>query len=402
MTDSIQIKYPASTARFSRRWMMPIAGLLLVAVVGGIWRATRAGGAPVKPEAKMQEKREEVQELAAADIAIVEARELRLALPVSGSLAPLTQATVKAKVPAEVRETLVQEGMKVARGQVIARLDTADLQARFATQQAALDEAQARLSLAQKNSATNQALLKQKFISQNAFDTTQNSVELAQANVKSAASQLEIARLAMADTVIHAPIDGIVSKRYVQPGEKVSPDMPLFSIVNLAQLTLEAQVPASEIPRVSVGQEVVFSVDGFPGRAFSGKVARINPTTEAGSRALLVYIAVANADGALRGGMFAKGGITLEKSVAAPLVPVTALRQENGVSILYKIENDRIVAQPVKLGLRNEDEGLVAVTEGIAGGARVLIANIDGVKPGNAVKMAQPASPAAPSADKKI
>ena len=169
----------------------------------------------------------------------------------------------------------------------------------------------------------------------------------------------------------------------------------LFSIVNLAQLTLEAQVPASEIPRIRPGQEVGFNVDGFVGRHFSGKVARINPTTEAGSRAMLVYISVPNVDGALRGGMFAKGSITTERSPVMPLVPIAALRTEKGQQVVYKIEGGKVVAQPVRLGLRSEDEGYAEVTAGLDKGASVIISRLDSVKPGSQVKL--PALPAPPA-----
>jgi len=281
---------------------------------------------------------------------------------------------------------------------VLARIDQADLRARLQQQQAMLDEAQAKLSLATKNEANSLALLKQKFIAQTAYDATQNSVDLARANVKSAAAMVEIARIALNDGVIKAPISGVVSKRHVQAGEKLAPDMPVYSIVNLSELTLEAQVPASEIPRVKVGQDVQFRVDGFQGRAFHGKVARINPATEAGSRAMLVYIAVRNDDSALRAGMFAKGSIVTDRSAVMPIVPVTALRTEKGQQVVYKIEQGKVIAQPVKLGLRNEDEGYAEVVDGLAQGANVIVSKLDGVKPGNQVKLpANVATPALPA-----
>lgn len=393
----------APTTRRRMRWSIPLVAIVLIGTAGGSWLALHAKntGAMEEKDDKGLNKKVDTYELAAGDIAAIEARELRVVLPVSGTLTALNQATVKAKVAADVRETLVPEGVKVARGQVVMRLDTADLQARLATQQAAQEEAKARLALAQKNHDSNLALLKQKFISQNAFDTAQNSVELAQAGMKSATSQLDIARRALDDAVVRAPIDGIISKRFVQPGEKAVPDMPLFAMVDLAQLILEAQVPAGEIPRVQTGQDVAFKVDGFPGRSFSGKVARINPAAEAGSRAMTVYIAVNNADGALRSGMFAKGGITLEKTAVMPLLPLAALRQENGANVVYKIEGRKVVAQPIKLGLRNEDEGMAEIASGLARGDRVLIVKLDGVKPGSAVKLPEQVQPAASTTGQK-
>jgi RND family efflux transporter MFP subunit len=377
----------------SRRWKKPVAGLLILLLAGGGWAYMQKSKAGAPPAASAQAgpgkdaPKVDVYELASADVAAVEARELRLNLPLAGSLTPLDQATVKSKVSGAVLETTVQEGMNVAAGQVIARLDAADQRARMAQQQAALDEAQARLSLAKKNNANSQALLKQNYISQNSYDTTQNSVELAQASVNAMRAQLELARIALADTVIRAPLSGVVSKRHVQAGEKVAPDMPVFTIVNLRQLTLEAQVPASEVPRVKVGQEVRFKVDGFAQRDFTGKVARINPTTEAGSRAMLVYISVDNSDAALRGGMFAKGNITTEKSALTPVVPLAALRTDKGRQVVYKIEGNKVVMQPVTLGLRNEDEGMAQVTSGLDKGASVIVAKLDDVKPGSKVRV---------------
>ncbi|MEG2033940.1 MAG: efflux RND transporter periplasmic adaptor subunit, partial [Janthinobacterium sp.] len=298
-----------------------------------------------------------------------------------------------------IHETTVQEGQSVAAGQILVRLDAADQRARLTQQQAMLDEAQARLSMAAKNEANSQALLKQKYISQTAYDTTQNSVDLARASVKSAAAMLDIARIALADTVIRAPMAGIVSKRHLQAGEKVAPDMPVYTIVNLAQLTLEAPVPSAEIPRIKLGQDVHFKVDGFGARDFAGKVTRINPTTESGSRAMLVYIAVDNGDGALRGGMFAKGSIVTERSPVAPLVPLTAVRNEKQGPVVYALVDNKVVAQPVTLGLRNEDEGYAEVKSGLVPGAKVIVAKLDGVKPGHGVSFAaQPGTPAAPAA----
>jgi RND family efflux transporter MFP subunit len=391
---------PTTRRPRSPNWRKPVAVLVVLGVAAGGWTVMRGNDsssapAPGGPVAQADgKKKQEVFELASGDIAAVEARSLAVSLPLSGSLAPLSSATIKSKVSGVVEATTVQEGMAVGAGQVLARIDQADLRARLQQQQAMLDEAQAKLAMATKNETNSEALLQQKYISQNAFDSTQNTVALARANVKSAAAMVEIARIALSDGIIKAPISGVVSKRHVQAGEKLSPDMPIYTIVNLSELTLEAQVPASEIPRVEVGQDVRFKVDGFQKREFEGKVARINPATEAGSRAMLVYIAVRNDDSALRAGMFAKGSIVTERSGVATIVPMTALRDDAGRQVVYKIEHGEVVAQPVTLGLRNDDEGYVEVTNGLDKGANVIVAKLDAVKPGAQVKLPSSASPA--------
>jgi len=267
---------PAIPLSTKRRWRTPAIALAVAVALAGGWFAFKGTSAPPAPKA---EAKPTVFELSRSDVVTVEARELARRLPLSGSLAPLAQATVKSKVSGVVLETGLREGMNVNAGQVIARLDDADARARVAQYAAALKEANARLALATKNEANSQALLRQNYISQNSFDTTRNSVELAQAAVDAARAQLDLARIALNDTVIRAPLSGVVSKRFVQAGEKLSPDSPVMAIVDLQHLTLDAQVPASDIPRIRVGQDVRFRVDGFDARDFSGKVARINPAT---------------------------------------------------------------------------------------------------------------------------
>lgn len=381
------------------RWKKPVAVLMVAALAGGgwtVWHGKQAAPAQAAAAAPAAKEKKDVFELSSGDIAAIDARSLAVSLPLSGSLAPLSSATIKSKVSGVVEATTLQEGMAVHAGQVLARIDQADLRARLQQQQAMLDEAQAKLAMATKNETNSQALLSQKYISQNAYDSTQNTVDLARANVKSAAAMVEIARIALNDGVIKAPIDGVISKRHVQAGEKLAPDMAVYSIVNLAELTLEAQVPASEIPRVKVGQDVKFRVDGYAQREFHGKVARINPATEAGSRAMLVYISVKNEDSALRAGMFAKGSIVTDRAAMAPVVPLAAIRSDkDGKSIVYKVEQGKLLAQPVKIGLRNEEEGYAEVQEGLQQGAHVIISRLDSLKPGASVKLPSAPPPSA-------
>jgi len=385
----LSAEQPARKTAPRRRARVIALSLLAVALAGaGAYALTHRAAAPAQAAVPAPAAaKEPVHELSVRDIARIEARPLAVTLPVTGSLMPLSQATVKSKVSGIVLSTAVQEGMDVKAGQVIAQLDPAEARARVAQQQAMLADAQARLTMAKKNMSNSASLLKQNFIAQNAYDTSANAVDLAQAAVDSARAQLDLARIALADTTIHAPLSGVVSKRHAQAGEKLAPDSPVFSIVDLKHLTLDAQVPASDIPRIQVGQDVQFKVDGFDGRNFTGKVARINPATETGSRAMIVYVDVANPDGVLRAGMFAKGTIVTDKSAAHPLLPLGAVRKDNGRDVVYRIDHGKVVAQPVKLGLRNQDEGVVEALEGVDAGMTVLAVPLDGIKPGSQVKL---------------
>jgi RND family efflux transporter MFP subunit len=162
----------------------------------------------------------------------------------------------------------------------------------------------------------------------------------------------------------------------MQLGDKAAVDSKLISIVDLTRMEIEASVPAADIPSVSVGQEVSFTVEGFGDKKFAGTIARINPAAATGSRSLMVYIEVPNPEGLLKGGMFAKGGLTLDKRAAVPAVPISALRDDAGVQVVYKVEGGKVLRVPVKTGVRNEEEGWVEITSGLNEGAQVVKANL--------------------------
>ncbi len=389
--DTLFPSVPADAAQSqtlakNRRW--PIRALFLtgaVATISGAWFMNRPQ-ASVPPKPPIQAAAP-VLELAQSDVGVIAVRPLQVTLAVAGSLTPAAQAVIKSRISGELQGSLVPEGHSVSKGQVLARLSNPESGARLAAQEASVEEASARLAMAEKNNSANQLLLKQNFISQNAVDTSKNNVALAQASVKSAQANAEIARINLADTVIRSPISGIVSRRHAQPGEKISPDAPIYTIVDLSQLDLEAQVPANEITRIKINQLVEFQVDGFANRTFTGKVSRINPTTEAGSRSIMVHISVANPNQELKGGMFAKGSITTAQSPQSPVVALSAIRQQKGSDVVYTIENNTIVVRPVQLGLRNENEGLVEINSGLEAGSKVLLTPLPDVKPGSKIKL---------------
>ena len=360
-----------------RRFLKPFLIVAGVVVVAGSLVGLRMTQAK-KEEPKTDEK--VTLEFTPADVATVEMRELQRTLSISGSLSPVLQSTVRSRVSGEVQKVLVREGDRVVEGQVIVTIDTVDLKSKVDAQVAALEENKAKESIARKNRENNQQLLRQNFISQNAFDTTQSVYEGAAASVKSSEAQLRIAEKALQDAVVRAPFGGVVSRRMVNVGEKVAIDAPILTIVDLAKMEIEAPAPASEIPGVRVGQVAQFKVDGFGERSFDGRIERINPAADLGSRSITLYVAVANREGLLKGGMFAKGQLILDKSAPAAVVPAGALREEAGQAYVFTIEGGRIARRPVTVGMR--EEGLVEIRSGLEKGVPVVRARINDLKPG--------------------
>ena len=144
-----------------------------------------------------------------------------------------------------------------------------------------------------------------------------------------------------------SPLAGIVAKRHVQIGEKVAFDSPLVTVVDLTEMELQAAVPAVDVPELSIGKAVELTIDGFGDRRFTGRVERINPAAEPGTRAILVYVGIPNADGALRGGMFATGRIALAASAPVPTLPATAMRTEAGQTFVWTVEGGKLVKRGV-------------------------------------------------------
>ncbi|MBK9605814.1 MAG: efflux RND transporter periplasmic adaptor subunit [Betaproteobacteria bacterium] len=322
-------------------------------------------------------------EFVSTDLTQAENRSIAQRLPLSGTLQPRDQAVVKARIGGDVKHALVREGEAVRAGQLLAQLDSPDLRARLAEKQANLDAGRAQLAIAEKNRATNQALLKQGFISQNAYDNVESTMNIQRETVKSWEAQVAMARNALADAQAVAPIAGIVARQHARTGEKVAVDAPLYTLVNLRQMELQAMVPGADIGAVQLGATVRFTVDGFEGKSFTGRVERINPTAEPGSRTVTVYIAVPNPDLLLRGGSFASGALDLVASAPRPTLPLSAIRSENGQNFVWLILDGKLARRAVVLGRRDEAAGLVQLAEALPAAAPVVAARVDGLREGN-------------------
>ncbi len=365
-------------AQTQRRYLKPALITLVALALAGSLVGLRASQG--KKDAKKDEQK--VFEFAPGDLAVLQRMPLGRQIPVSGSVKPLLQATVRSKVPAVVAKVHVQDGQSVAAGAPLVTLDTADLKARHDAQAAAVAEARARLDLARKNQANTKALLEKSFISQNAYDSVINTVQVAEANLQSAEAQATIARRALDDASVRAPFGGIVAKRWVNVGDKVTSDMPVAQVVDLARMELEAPIPVGEIPFVRVGQEIQFTVDGFSKRTFSGKVERVNPSVETGSRSILVFVTLPNSDGALKGGMFANGVLATTSGSEVDVIPLTAVLDEGGQSFVHVVRNGKIERRSVVVGARSVERGLVTVKEGLERGVPVITGKADGIKAG--------------------
>lgn len=378
--------------RITRRTMIMVAVVVLILLV--ISAVALRGRQSTADAAAGARSATQVAEFLQEDLYIVEPHALDRVLPLTGSLAPLTEATVKAKVAGELVAVTVREGESVKQGQVLARIDPTEVQARVAARAADVAAARAQLVWAEKNRSQQKALLDKSFISQSAFDNTQSNHDVAAARLRAAEAELVVARKSMGDAVLVAPFSGIVSLRHAQPGERVALDARVVSIVDLSRLELEAAVPPAAIGKVRIGQTMNFRVEGFGEREFAGRIERINPAATAGSRSISVYAVIDNREGLLRGGMFALGALTLSHIDGALAVPATAVREEIGQTFVYAIEGGQIKKKQVRVG-PPDAAGRVQVLEGLAAGDRIVRVNLGSLREGVAARLAgpEPSSP---------
>ena len=376
-----------------------VVGMVAVLLVAGFVARTLYARSQQRAEAAAPAKPPQAMDLRASDVVVARVQPFNRTLPISGSLKAVDSAVVRAKVSAEVKTLSVREGDTVTAGQTIGQLDTleVDLRVQQADQNAA--SARAQLDIAQRALNNNRALVAQGFISATGLETSISNEAAARATFEAAMAAVNLARKARTDARLVSPISGLVSQRLVQPGERVAVDAKLVEIVDLSRIELEAAVAPEEIGRVAVGQTARLASEGLDGPV-TAKVVRINPSTQAGTRAVLVYLRL-DARPGLRQGLFLTGSIDLSTR-SALTVPLSAVRVDQAQPYVLAVVSDRVEQRKVTLGLRGElpidgsVEPVVELTSGVTDGAVLLRGSAGALRDGTRVRLLAAAS--APSA----
>lgn len=370
-------------------WMKwAAAGLVLALLAAGTLRtlsARQAKQAALAAQQLAQQTQVSIS-LDAADVVQVRSLLLNQVIELSGPVRAVNTAWVKAKVPGELRDLVVHEGDAVHAGQVLARIDPTDSQARLNQARQQVAAAKAQQDIAQRSFDNNRALVAQGFISSTALESSQATLAAAQANQAALQASADLATKALDDTLLRASISGQISQRLVQNGERVAIDTRVLEIVNNQSLELDASVNAADAAWVKVGQDAQLSVEGST-QPFAAKVARLNPSASLGSRALLVYLALAP-NTPLRHGMFAQGKLHVGSTQALAL-PLTAVRTDKPQPYVQLIAQGKVVHTSVALGVRGEFEGqtMVAVS-GVAEGSQVIASQVGSLRAGTLVQVA--------------
>ena len=361
------------------------AGLVLLALVFWLVSSQRPGktARPEVPTSGVPTQPAQI-ELGALDVFLLQEQVLSEGVPVAGSVRAIRTAWVKSKVAGELQDFMLREGDAVKAGQLIGKIDPIEYERRLRQSRELALAAQGQVDIAQKLFQNNQNLVQQGFISQSALETSRFSLQSAQASLRAAQAGSEVALKSLEDSIMRAPISGLVSTRGAQNRERLPIDARVVEIVDLSQLEVEANLSPSEAARVRVGQTALLKIEGQPNQT-PAKVSRINPSVQSQSRNVLVYLEL-GATAGIRQGQFAQGqiGASQTKTLALPL---TAIRNDQSVPYVQWVSDKQVKHTPVRIGLHgtlaNDPEGEVWVqVEGLPSGTQVLAGHLGRLREG--------------------
>lgn len=347
-------------------------------------------------------------------------RTLQRGVDVVGSLTADEEVVVSAQAAGELAQLNVDFGSFVQAGQVIATIDQRDAKLKIEQAEATLKQTLARLGMKEGASfdATQNAdvkvakaqldwtkmdldraakLVENGDVSRSIFDQAQTQNNLAQARYQAALdavnqqlavaeqqrSALNLAKKALVDTVVRAPISGAVKEKHTARGAYLPVNGKIVTLVKINPLRLRADIPESSAASVRTGQQMTLNVESFPNRTFTGRIVRIGPSLNEQTRALTVEAQVANPGNLLRPGMFAKSSLITAPNAPALLVPSKAILTVAGLSKVFVIAEGKATERIVKLGLTEGD--LVEIKEGLSSGETVATSNLERLQTGSAI-----------------
>lgn len=340
----------------------------------------------------------------------VEQKQVRRNVESVGSLFPYEEVTVSSEVEGKVEQVLADVGDRIAKGQPLVKVSPAELQLTFEQQRATLQQARARLGLAEngddlkdvraaaevKKAAADLADAEQKYkraktlyeqglvprqsfdeaesrynAARAAYDLSVQGIENLKAQLAQSRASTALAQKKVNDSIIRAPFAGQIKERTVTQGQYLKVQTPVMIIVNIDPLRVRLKVPEKMAAWVRTGQEVTVSVEAFADRTFKGKITRINPSVDQQTRSFEVEALIENNGGDLKPGFFVKASIPSSNVVGTLFVPQEALLYVYGVYKVFVIEGNTLKEKEVKIGERSGEE--VEIIEGIHEGERIAV-----------------------------
>lgn len=382
------------------RWLVWGGAAVLVLGTGAGVAVYAGKSADAKQTASKEagdKKKEPPLEFAAREVTQPQMARMAGAIEFSGPLVAPDTVVVRSKASGVLLNLHVAEGSRVRAGQSLGELDLEELRYRVAERRASLEAAQAQFQQAERSFHANEDLAAKSFISSTALDNFRATMESARGQWLAAKAQLETAQSSLRLASLVAPISGVVAKRLAVPGEKLSAEQQVLSIVDLGRLELAGLVGTHEVGRLKPGMAVSVKVEGDE-QPVKARIARIAPAAEPGTRSIGVTLEIANVGERFRAGQYGVAHVELPDGVERLTLPSTAVINASGQDHVWVLEKNALVRRVVTTGRRDTAEGRVEILQGIKAEDRVLAARFDNLRDGAAAKVVDAAAPRVASA----
>jgi RND family efflux transporter MFP subunit len=304
---------------------------------------------------------------------------------VSGELRAEREATVRAEIGGSITQVNVREGQPVRRGTLLGRIETRTLDDARQSAMSAVRNAENQLAVSQREMERTETLVKAGALAARDLDVARQAVTAAESQLADVKSRLASADRQIADTVLRAPIDGIIAKKPVNTGDVVSVGAELFTIIEPSSMRLEASVPSDDLSHLRVGATVDFAVRGYEQR-FEGRITMIAPQADPVTRQVPIYVSIPNVGGRLVAGLFGEGRV-VSQSAEGLVVPVNAVNMTGPMPWVLRANGGKTERVDVRLGLQDPRTERALVVSGVSEGDMLLRGAAQGITPGTPVAL---------------
>lgn len=320
-------------------------------------------------------------------VSLGEARHERVSerLSLNGTVSATSEVKIVPKLQGRVLSVLVEEGDRIRKGQLLATIETPELEWQLRQQQAAQLTAEATLEKARTDFGRMSLLLAEGAISQQQHDASRTQLTISEAQLQQLKAAISQIRTQIDHGRLTAPFAGTVVTRFAEVGAMAAPGTPMFTLAEAGGLTVQVQVPEQELAKLALGSPATVHSTAFPGRSFAGRIRRVNPAVNPQTRLIAAEIDLGSSD--LRIGMFVQ--VLIESGAhSGVVVPVAALQTEGDSSYVFVPDGAHAKRLPVRTGLRMDDR--IELLSGLPSGARVVATGSAFLSDGDPIALSDP------------
>jgi membrane fusion protein (multidrug efflux system) len=302
----------------------------------------------------------------------------------TGELLAKERAQIAAEIGGRVTEILIDEGSAAEQGAAVLTIDPERRTLERDSARARVTESHTALTEQERDFQRIKELKERGVASQSQLDQAETQLKLARSRRSAAEAELGMQERALADALVKAPFAGLIADRLVSRGEYVTPGQKLFELVSLDPIEVEFRLTEVDSSRVKIGNDVDVRVTPFPDERFKATVTIVSPTIDSRTRTLRVKAQLANPDGRLRPGLFARVDLGIARRNGVPMIPEEAvLQRADGAVVFRVVAENRVERRLIELGTHHD--GMLEVVKGIVPGDLVVLRGQTGLADGELV-----------------